>query len=896
MTPGKAAFSVLAVAAVLIVGAIVFLQPEENLQSEEKIPQTPALGDSVPYLDVNGAVEYRSSAAEIDQAYFETAPYALDDTGPSEGWYFINGDIALTGPLVTSGNINLILGNGITLTVTGEANSITVKSGGLSVYAQSAGAAGKVVVISGSGISLAAGCSFVNTASITSLSPGGYGVYASGSAAITNGVTGIIRGGSDGILLAAGGTVDNYGAIIVTGPIACGISSAAYAEITNAGNIQSSSIGVSLPAGTIYNTGTIAADIDSSAVDAGNGTGAVVLFNGGTITGSVFLPNAPNDVVLRAGSKIYGDFSIGTDVKSTIVFSGELSQSMQYSIITGDVDIGNAFVFIDSAGIPSSFSQGDSVILINAGTGSVTSPVNNAVNSTWYDFTLLVVNKQLIAKTSAFVMPPEGFHYINMSGLMRLQADAEEINQAYFTAAPYTLDDTGPSEGWYFMSEDITLTSSLVISGDVNLVLGDGLTLTVTGAANSITVKTGSLSVFALSEDEAGKIAVTDSAGISLAEGCVLVNTASITAASSSGIYASGAAVITNGVTGTIQGGSDGILLEAGGIIDNYGTITTTGAYTYGINSFAYAEITNAGIIQSGYTGISLCAGGVIDNSGRIIGTDRGVEADVVAANITNRATGVIEGGSYGIYIGYGGTIDNSGMIRCIDDYCDGIYASIEVVVINSGTIQGTWSGVDFNKGGTVTNTGTIIGTDPFGNGIVAFGDAPVISNAGTIEGGSRGIRLYAGGVVDNSGMIAADMNGIAIDAGNGTESVTVINGGMIFGSVLLFDVQNSIIFMAGSMINGDFSIGTSTESVIVFSGTLDQSMQYSVITGNANLGNATVLIDGADLPPLEPGDIIVLIDAGTGSVTHPVYTAASAGGYDFILTVENEQLIATVL
>ncbi|MCL2148570.1 MAG: hypothetical protein FWH47_04460, partial [Methanomassiliicoccaceae archaeon] len=185
-----------ALAAVLLVAAAAFLLLGNDA------PQRYS-GEGVPYIDIDGSTGYRLGAVEIDQTDFVSFPHALDDSGPSGGWYLVKGNIFLTAPLAVSGDVRLIMGSGATLTVTGADNSIAVASGSLSVYAQPKGAMGRVVVTGGCGVELSAGTSLVNTASIASTLPGGCGAHAYGTASITNGATGVIRGGSEGIWLDA---------------------------------------------------------------------------------------------------------------------------------------------------------------------------------------------------------------------------------------------------------------------------------------------------------------------------------------------------------------------------------------------------------------------------------------------------------------------------------------------------------------------------------------------------------------------------------------------------------------------------------------------------------------------------------------------------------------------
>ena len=517
---------------VVVVGVIVL--------PGDKAPQTPLSENGTPYLNTDGATEYQLSVTEISQTYFAFAPYELDSSDPSGGWYYVKSNIFLTSPLTISGDVRLIIGDGFTLTVTGAANSITVETGSLSVFAQPKGTMGKVAVTGDCGISLADGSSLVNTASISSTLPGGCGVHAYGTAAITNGVTGIIQGGIQGICLESDSTVNNKGTVITTEAFAYGIDAYAHAVVTNAGKVQSSYTGIALRAGgtidnsgtvtatehgiesdgdgvditnqekgliegesygiyvghggtvnnsgiirctddycesiyasiettvinsgtiqgtwsginlykggavindgmiygttgsgivaysdtaTVFNTGQIRGEyggvsldaggmIDNfgtvtadagNAVDAGHGTGSVTLNNFSTIKGSVFLSDAANSVTFTAGSRIEGDFHIGASTGSVLTFAGTLGPSLQYSVVTGTADIGDAEIQIDGTGLPSTLTGGDTVVLIDASAGSVTDPVTTSIIVGVYDFILSVEDDRLVAKGPVLVKTP----------------------------------------------------------------------------------------------------------------------------------------------------------------------------------------------------------------------------------------------------------------------------------------------------------------------------------------------------------------------------------------------------------------------------------------------------------------------------------------------------------
>jgi len=177
---------------------------------------------------------------------------------------------------------------------------------------------------------------------------------------ITNFAAGEISGGN-GIWV--GGSCDdayvvNYGTISVT---SVGIGTEFYGSIENYGTV-SGGTGVKLQGNAIsrvYNLdGEISGGIEVS-------SGPTSLWNKALITGDVILvDNAAvvNFVELAVGSYIDGNFSIGSNPASMLVFSGDAA-TLQFATVTGTANIGKAEV--KSIQAPAGFA-GETLVLITA--------------------------------------------------------------------------------------------------------------------------------------------------------------------------------------------------------------------------------------------------------------------------------------------------------------------------------------------------------------------------------------------------------------------------------------------------------------------------------------------------------------------------------------------------
>jgi hypothetical protein len=193
---------VILVVAVVIIAAAVY-----STQSKKEIG--PSVDEGTPYTTASGNTQHRLAVINIDQNYFTSqgaGPYAL-----SEGWYLVIENISING-LTVSDDVHITIGDGLTMSVT---NGITVSGGSFALYSQPVETTiGKLNSASGEAVTLVAGSTLINTASISAAGSNKSGVYGSGSGvSVINGKTGLIVGSVYGVRLNEGGTVTNSGEI-----------------------------------------------------------------------------------------------------------------------------------------------------------------------------------------------------------------------------------------------------------------------------------------------------------------------------------------------------------------------------------------------------------------------------------------------------------------------------------------------------------------------------------------------------------------------------------------------------------------------------------------------------------------------------------------------------------
>ncbi len=433
------------------------------------------------------------------------------------------------------------------------------------------------------------------------------------------------------------------------------------------------------------------------------------------------------------------------------------------------------------------------------------------------------------------------FELVNHEGAV-ITSQNDGVNlQAAITAGTIIIDNAGS-----------------ITSTGVNANNGQGIDL------GGNTAGTASVTVY---NRATGVVSSADADGIRPGANATVENWGSITGhnyltnTGSDGVdFQTNSGVLVNHAGGTIDGDRHGVNDGTGNnpgaqlIATNEAGGTIHGHNGSGIGSDGYGSVTNHGTIIGSWDGVS------------VNGDGDGVDFDYIL-HLTNDgiikgdgASGVGSDGltniSQGVAIG-GGTIDNlvGGQILSVGD---GILADNS----SDGDAYGTT---------TVTNAGVIEGDAGYGIHLVgALNDS--ITSSGTISGG----------------------NGIAIDAGGGNDSITLLAGSVITGAVQGGAGDDSITSAVG--INAQ---GGDGNDVITITGTgaatLDGGAGMDSLTGGAG---ADSLLGGADNDTLDGGAGADTMAGGTGDDRYmvdnvgDVVVEASGEGHDTVLTT----LAATTL
>ena len=275
--------------------------------------------------------------------------------------------------------------------------------------------------------------------------------------------------------------------------------------------------------------------------------------------------------------------------------------------------------------------------------------------------------------TVAVLLPVQYREYNTSTG----QFTTKTANVVPITANMTTLNNTGISNGWYAVTEDVTISGRITVSGTVHLILCDGKTLT---ASSGVSVNSGNtLNIYSQSEgsNQGSLSATSNSKGPAVIGG--------------SGKYQSGGTIVINGGNITATGGdySAGI---GGGNCGSGGNITINGG-TVTVNSSGDSGI-GGGFQGAGGT-ITINGGTVTATSGKggagIGGGYKGaggtitINGGTVTAKSTYAGAG-IGGGQYGA--GANVTVTGGTVIATGDD-ANGIGRGYKASDIGSLTVTG---------------------------------------------------------------------------------------------------------------------------------------------------------------------------------------------------------------
>ena len=513
---------------------------------------------STPYINSSG-VSDTADCTEITSS----------STTLNTGWYVVNGTVSIRSTVTVNGDVKLILSDRAKLTVAGSSShaGITVADDGetvnsLTIYCQSGGS-GELSATGGSG---------------------------------SAGIGGDNRGGSAGTGLADCGTVIIYGGIITAKGTGDGAGIGGGDWYGKGGTVA------------IYG-GRVTAQAGSNAAGIGRGYGSST--ENGTLT-------VGSGLSVLAGADEVSAVSLTPDSSGAVTLGGQkwffvgppilrqMESVLKAAYRAGmTVDVPLSSTISGGSGTYSFAVAEDSVLpswLSLSGTSLVGAPPSAGV----WTFTLRVTDTSDASLTldanytlSILVTGDISVTFVGENGAPRTETC--KIVESDFT----TLSDTGTTEGWYVVYNNVEFSSSVAVSGDIKLVLMDGKTMTAAETGDMV-FKAGlqvaagnSLTIYAQSGGS-GTLNVTGgslSAGIGgssgQAGGTVTINGGVVNATSSSGAgigggyKQAGGSVTINGGTVTAVGngagigGGSGSPAGAGGtVVVNGGTVTATGGYS----------------------------------------------------------------------------------------------------------------------------------------------------------------------------------------------------------------------------------------------------------------------------------------------------------------------------
>jgi outer membrane autotransporter protein len=249
-----------------------------------------------------------------------------------------------------------------------------------------------------------------------------------------------------------------------------------------------------------------------------------------------------------------------------------------------------------------------------------------------------------------------------------------------------------------------------------------------------------------------------------------------------------------------------------------------------------------------------------------------------VTAEVGNLIIGSANGAGGTVIVGFRGALD---IFNSLTVYANGLLRGTsgtaafifnDGTVTNSGTITGATRALVFQDGGTVLNNagGVIEGSGEKSIGIQGL-TAPVdITNFGNISGSLNAITLGAGGTITNDagGSITATTgqailitggnetitnlgtitggDGIAIDARSSSGNTAFTNSATINGNVELGGGTNTVTLVAGGIINGNLNLGANSASGLVLEGSGQETLTQAVTGTITDPGSLTKQGNGA--------------------------------------------------
>ena len=556
---------------------------------------------SASYIDGKGGKRVADNIAKLTG----------EETVLHSGWYLLDNNISYSNSLKISGDVNIVLADGYTLNARCQTNengkcnySPLYGDGNLTIYGQSK-QTGKIVT-STSG--------YNHTFDVANVTVNGGTIAASASS--TSAAYGIN----------AQNLTVNRGSITASGAAGYGI---------NAENLTINGGVVTIPENS--------AGINATSIVINDGSVSVTAIGAYGIKSESVSVNGGNVSATASGNTTFGRYGIyvsGGDITLGYSKDSDYITAYNYYVKNGSVKIKDGQFLKDEDG--NVYFGNLAAEQVDAIAGKMLRPYNAIIFETG-DENVVVPNQELaIGEIPTKPADPtrNGFEFIgwyadpNYETPFDFTAPFTQSVVAYANWAVYYVDENGEKQsttdyteltgketytlnsGWYVVGNDISYSSTVVISGDVHLILVDGATmnigtsesyLNVIGlqgiAANTkLTVygqsgQTGTLSVYTNAYEKSIEINnmtvnggsvvsvngnATSSYGIYVSQDLV-VNQGSVMATGRNiGLYVKGEAFINGGsVTVTSQSGNG--LYSSGDLVVNGGTVTATEVGDYGM-------------------------------------------------------------------------------------------------------------------------------------------------------------------------------------------------------------------------------------------------------------------------------------------------------------------------
>ena len=642
--------------------------------------------DVVTFIDADGSE--RTENCKVLNAAMTTL---------ETGWYVVNNDLTVNSSVTIDGNVNVVLVDGKTLTV--NANNawatagIAVAAGSsLSIYGQAEGTGslnatgGDYGAGIGSGYNKNAGNVTINGGTVTATGHDGAGI---GGA--TSGVCGTITVNRGTVVATGGGMCPGIGSgssasaggtVIINGGDVTATGGSGGAAGIGGGNNCPGGV-VTITGGAVVATGTNGAGIGGS----GSGAGAAVTITGGSVSaiaGAAYRygiggGNTATDqgsltvgdgMVVRAGEGENPADELDVDSNGAVT----LVAHRYYVVDDGSAPIGPTLYEIQYFDgqynqiqvEPSKYEAGTVTVL------GTPAEKPGYVFVGWY--TLPNFNSEKVTQIGANETGVKMFYAKWEKASERAVVNYLDVDGVEKSVECTIISDEKDllTNGWYAVTNSVTLTHGLGVTNDVRLVISDNVTLTVSNGTfgkSGIHVPSDSfLTIFGQSGDS-GVLSVTGgsyAAGIGgdrdeASSGAVTVNGGVVIAQGGSkgagiggGGSGSGGAVTINGGTVTASGGNDAAGI-GGGYTGSCGAVTINGG-TVTANGGASSNDSGAGIGGGGYGG---SGGDVVINGGTVTATSGGRYSDGIGRGNGEGARGTLKAGE-GVNVWAGANADSA--------------------------------------------------------------------------------------------------------------------------------------------------------------------------------------------------------------------------------------------